>query len=65
MILFKSYNCIGQCIASMYESNGNMFNTIPSVCELLKITYKASKHIENQLKDNIKYQKSLKMVGDK
>jgi uncharacterized protein len=43
---FKSYNCLGQCIASAFEANGSPFDCIDSICEIHKITYKYAKRIE-------------------
>lgn len=51
---FPAYNCTGQCIASMYD-NGDMLKPIPGVCKLLKITYKVSLYVQEQLKDNSNY----------
>lgn len=55
---FPRFNCLGQCIASTYESGG-LFRLIPSVCRLLKITYRVASEVYDTLKDNPNYQRTL------
>jgi uncharacterized protein len=52
-------NCVGQCMASCYESNNNIFMPINSACKLWSIIKQVSLEVYEALKDNPNYQKTL------
>lgn len=56
--IFRNCNCLGQCLAAMYE-NESLTSTIDSVCDRLKITYKVSLRCFNALKNNENYIKTI------
>jgi len=48
-----SPGCVGQCFGASFENNGNMFEPIDSVCEIIKFKYKGSLLIFDRFKDNL------------
>jgi len=56
---FKDYNCLGQCVASMWEDSGTKFKCISNVCKLHKINYKVARELEAKLKGNPNWEKTI------